>query len=315
MKLWSTRRKVSSSGVAGDSDSDRYGLNTLYEPSSPIVDIVFIHGLSGHRDRTWSAKNGAGPWPKELLAPKLPEARIMLYGYDAHVVKADSLVSNNGIGDHARSLLSALATCRDAEKSASEDLEMYRPLIFVAHSLGGLVCQEALVASRASAENHLRDILRCTWAIAFIGTPHSGVDSADAVDRLARWTAHVRQANPRIVQILRRDSELLARTQNDFHSLLRSQLSEGRREISITCFYEELPVPRFGEIVPKSSAILPSYPSIGIHRNHMDMVKFSTENDPGFISVVGELLRFQVCEWPLRTDRDKGRVRWHNNMW
>lgn len=48
----------------------------------------------------------------------------MLYGYDAHVVKADSLVSNNGIGDHARSLLSAIATCRDAEKSASEDLEV-----------------------------------------------------------------------------------------------------------------------------------------------------------------------------------------------
>lgn len=43
----------------------------------------------------------------------------MLYGYDAHVVRADSLVSNNGIGDHARSLLSALAMCRQAEKSAS----------------------------------------------------------------------------------------------------------------------------------------------------------------------------------------------------
>lgn len=43
----------------------------------------------------------------------------MLYGYDAHVVKADAPVSNNGIGDHARSLLSALAMCRQAEKSAS----------------------------------------------------------------------------------------------------------------------------------------------------------------------------------------------------
>lgn len=38
MKLWKTGRKASSGGVAGDSDSDRYGLNMLYEPSSPIVE-------------------------------------------------------------------------------------------------------------------------------------------------------------------------------------------------------------------------------------------------------------------------------------
>lgn len=40
------------------------------------------------------------------------------------------------------------------------------------------------------------------------------------------------------------------------------------------------------------SAILPAYVSIGIHSNHMDMTKFETEDDPGFISVTGELRRW-----------------------
>ena len=39
------------------------------------------------------------------------------------------------------------------------------------------------------------------------------------------------------------------------------------------------------------SAILPAYMSIGIHGNHMGMTKFETKDDPGFISVAGELRR------------------------
>jgi len=40
------------------------------------------------------------------------------------------------------------------------------------------------------------------------------------------------------------------------------------------------------------SAILPAYMSIGIHGNHMGMTKFETKDDPGFISVAGELRRW-----------------------
>lgn len=40
------------------------------------------------------------------------------------------------------------------------------------------------------------------------------------------------------------------------------------------------------------SAILPMYISIGIHSNHMEIAKFVSEDDPGFISVTGEL-----CRW------------------
>ena len=40
------------------------------------------------------------------------------------------------------------------------------------------------------------------------------------------------------------------------------------------------------------SAILPAYMSIGIHGDHMGMTKFETKDDPGFISVAGELRRW-----------------------
>lgn len=40
------------------------------------------------------------------------------------------------------------------------------------------------------------------------------------------------------------------------------------------------------------SAILPGYTSIGIHNNHMGMTKFESKEDPGYVSILGELRRW-----------------------
>jgi hypothetical protein len=40
------------------------------------------------------------------------------------------------------------------------------------------------------------------------------------------------------------------------------------------------------------SAILPSYNSIGIHKNHMDMAKFAEKEDPGYLAVSIEIWRW-----------------------
>jgi protein SERAC1 len=46
------------------------------------------------------------------------------------------------------------------------------------------------------------------------------------------------------------------------------------------------------QIVPRYSATLPGYTAIGIRADHKDMVRFASESDPGFISIVGELQRW-----------------------
>ncbi|KAK0627900.1 hypothetical protein B0T14DRAFT_451216 [Immersiella caudata] len=269
------------------------GIKVLHESSKALVDIVFIHGLTGDRERTWKSHEASEPWPKTLLPSELPTARIVTFGYDAYYV-ADwrGVVSENTVGDHASNLVTSLTSYREKDGTSG------RPIIFVCHSLGGLVCQDALVKSKEHAEPHLQSIFQCTRAIAFLGTPHRGAGLAPWAERLSRSLGAVKQTNTRIVALLRSESEMLARIQESFHAMMMTRNSgkdtgsHVQHPIEISCFYEELPLPGIGRIVPRESAVLPGYISIGIHANHMDMARFRAADDPGFLAVCSELRRW-----------------------
>lgn len=70
-------------------------------------------------------------WTQSTLGHRLPSARIFTYRYDAHPVRRSETTSNR-LMDHASNLLNDLAEDPLLADASS------RPLIFVAHSLGGL---------------------------------------------------------------------------------------------------------------------------------------------------------------------------------
>ena len=75
--------------------------------------IIFVHGLTGDREKTWRAKDAASPWPRTLLPAKVPNARILTFGYDAYVADWRGMVAQNRIGNHSMNLLTAVATYRE----------------------------------------------------------------------------------------------------------------------------------------------------------------------------------------------------------
>lgn len=123
-----------------------------------------------------------------------------------------------------------------------------RKILFVVHSLGGLVTQNAVYLSRGSAEKHIRQVGQCTIAIAFLGTPNFGADLASWAKFGTNLARAVKHANADIVAVLKPGSEMLANIQSGFHHTLRLRKEEGA-EISITCFYEELPLAIIGEVL------------------------------------------------------------------
>jgi hypothetical protein len=93
-------------------------------------------------------------WLQDLLPDKISQARIMTFGYNANLARNFSTLE---IRDHSRALLGAL---RDKRDSAEETT---RPIIFVCHSLGGIVVKQALRI--ATNEERYRCIAEATKGI------------------------------------------------------------------------------------------------------------------------------------------------------
>jgi protein SERAC1 len=205
-------------------------------------------------------------------------------GTRAFLVSA--VASSNRLIDHATNLLNDLTTDRACCNALA------RPLIFVAHSLGGLVSKEAILLSRNNPGAHLRDIFECTKGIVFMGTPHRGSWIADWAKIPASALDLVKCTNKSLLKILETDDQLLESIQIRFWSTIR-ELREDGRPIEVTCFFEELPLPVVGKVVSRESATLECYNMISIHANHRDMVKFSSAEDNGFKRLLGELIRWE----------------------
>jgi hypothetical protein len=129
--------------------------------------MVFVHGLTGNRKTTWTHKNGTF-WPR-TLAEDVPNARIMTFGYDADVVKLWGMAGSNNLRGHGKDLAFAVSDRRRDCRS--------RPIVFVAHSLGGLVCQQTLLIC-VEGDRNLEKVFKSTLGVIFMGTPHAGSDLA-----------------------------------------------------------------------------------------------------------------------------------------
>ncbi|RYO99655.1 hypothetical protein DL764_006739 [Monosporascus ibericus] len=240
------------------------GIQPLY-PEDCVVDIVFVHGLTGNRDSKWTAGDATEPWPEILLPSILSTAQVLAFGYDAYMADWRGVVSQNRISHHSWDLLTALASYREND------------------------AQMNTVTSRQRSERHLQSILRSNLAIIFLGTPPRGAGIARWAELLSQFNGLMNQTNSEIVDILRRDSEVLPRIQDSFHTMIVARRTERQPLIKVSFFYEEPPLPGVGLAVPYDSAILPGYIPIGIRSIHMDMTKFASTDDPQSVAICGEL--------------------------
>lgn len=106
--------------------ADGYGIKELASGQKTEVDIVFVHGLFGHRESTWTGlQNKSILWPRDLLSADVPNARILTFGYDADVAKLGAEVTNGTMESHAADLCEVLARLRSSTDSVKKDLVFF----------------------------------------------------------------------------------------------------------------------------------------------------------------------------------------------
>ncbi|KAK5283029.1 hypothetical protein LTR16_005586, partial [Cryomyces antarcticus] len=149
-----------------------------------------------------------------------------------------------------------------------------------------------LYASEAGSDDisPIRDVYESTRGILFIGAPHEGSSHAKLGGILSSIVGLVKKTNKDVVKALRK-CKASCRPPKAFFRLLSTRRDQGQA-LYITCCFEELDTPMIGTIVARCSATSAGYEAIGIHANHTDMTKFSANDSPGYIEVIGELQRW-----------------------
>jgi hypothetical protein len=218
---------------------------------------VFVHGFNGHPERMWTHKRGdakvpdegdesesAEPpskvrklnpfsgfqqkssincaavyWPRQLVQETVPNARVLTFGYDTHVRRLGPPVSRNTVYDIAWDFLVAL--------EAERRLDSRRPVIFIAHSLGGIVVKEMLRRSSSShlSQPQLHDVFESTIGIMFFGTPHGGGDPRGILQHVAEKAIKAAgfSVNKQIVDTLLPSAERLRELRDEFSPMAHQQ--------------------------------------------------------------------------------------------
>ncbi|MEE6475387.1 hypothetical protein FKM82_010736 [Ascaphus truei] len=252
-----------------------YVLHPQYRTRQPTgikADVLFVHGLLGAAFKTWRQQDRDQTlgdnasqedeytecWPKAWLAEDCPALRIISVEYDTHLSdwKAKCPVDNHrkSIAYRSSELLNKLKAAGVGE----------RPIIWVSHSMGGLLVKKMLL--NASRDEDMHGLVKHTQGIAFYSVPHHG-------SRLAEYSVNARLLLFPSVEVkeLSKDSPALKELNDDFIEFAKN------RGFKVLSFAETLPT-RVGSmmklhVVPVESANLGIGDLIPVEVNHLNICK------------------------------------------
>lgn len=274
-----------------DSDTDDVASSSAHESQrnsrseAPSLDVVFVHGLRGGPFKSWrlsedksSTKSGlvekideeAGKqgtfWPGEWLRTDFPHARLFSLKYKTNLTQWSG--ATLPLQEVSSMLLEKLLDAGIGN----------RPVVFVTHSMGGLVVKQMLY--QAKEENN-DDLVNNAIGLVFYSCPHFGSKLADMpwrmglVLRPAPTIGELRSGSPRLVEL------------NDYYRNLHKR---GLLEVLSFCETKVTPIVEgYGgwafrmEIVPIESA----YPGFGElvvleSTDHVNSCKPVSRNDPSY---------------------------------
>ncbi|KAF2156394.1 TPR-like protein [Myriangium duriaei CBS 260.36] len=261
----------------------RPSLEVLYEGPSTEIDVVAVHGLGSNVDWAWTWKNGNHHvhWLKDpnMLPSVIPNARIIGYNYVSRWHKDAPKTRLRLLGEN---LIHSLHEFRQGNRD--------RPIVFLGHSLGGLVITYALL--HAERIDDFQYLTHTTVGFVALGTPFRGTRMQSLADRLARLMI-LAGSSRTILRDLSLDNDTLWETLQDFCRL------ERKLNLPIVCFFEllrttfgrrfNIPGALKGMVVDEKSASMESWRSLSLNSDHVRINKFSSPSDPSFASVATQI--------------------------
>ena len=133
-----------------------------------VGDVVFVHGLGGDGKATWHPVGKPNSYWPAWLGEDMPHVGVWSIDYEASA--SAWLGGTMPIKDRANNIL---------ERLIADGIGTQRPVVFVTHSLGGLVVKEMLHQSLSLNNPEWEKVGRNTRGVVFLATPHTGSGGAD----------------------------------------------------------------------------------------------------------------------------------------
>ena len=208
-----------------------------------------------------------------MLPEKVPNARILTYGYNS---------STKNISEGQNVLDIALQLIVNLKDYRREKAEKHRDIVLVCHSLGGIIAKKAILLHQSSEEG--KAIRKSIVGIIFMGTPHCGSDLANIGSAFASIASMVVDMPRLLLKTLSKNSSALYDISREF-ATVTSDLN-----LKLISFYELNPCsPPWWKgksvvVVDKRSAILglPGEEIVAAHANHREICRFRGDEDPAF---------------------------------
>ena len=228
---------------------------------------------------------------------------MLVWSYNASVsTLTGATPSRDRIHHHAQTLIAQLYADRKLERQDE------KPIIFLCHSLGGLVVKRALSYSSLRSLDkitHIQSIFTCTYGILFFGTPHQGSSKAKLLGTLQKLAStivpkQISQFKSSLVSALEEESETLQNITDYFIPLIKHFR---------LCFFweqEKTDLKYTKEYIVERESAAPNFDNTersGISADHSGMVKFDSNRSPGFRMAAAVVL--QYCEDAPKAIRNK----------
>jgi hypothetical protein len=299
--------------------------------NKPELDVVFVHGLNGSHDNTWTNTKESFYWPN-ALANEFAEKKLRLWSLSYPAAPAQFGKDKNGAS------LQVGQEVGVAMRAKGISLPNNLPFVFVCHSFGGILVKRMLVEWRMAQLDYHYQCL----GVMFIATPHHSVDLARVlnicvnvvgwswgkvsgylggvlgqstqlpwvstiVEKIAQWKSPEPSA---IVEELSNVPEL-AKLNTDFSTYYRQRLDEKPLTISLlaeqnTIFGNHIVPEDFADPHLRKSLGAKPLPVLRVNADHLEICKLTKAEGPvwnaavAFINEVlerkGQIVSLSDCE-------------------
>ncbi|KAH8338072.1 hypothetical protein KR059_004917, partial [Drosophila kikkawai] len=122
-------------------------------------------------------------WPMEWLPDDYPDARIIGIDYTSALTEWSANFTKYCPCERGQGQFEVRASTL-LERIVASDVGNDRPIVWIGHSMGGLLTKLILIKSSDSEDPKVQQLAKSTRGIVFLGTPHRG-------SPIAKWKQHM----------------------------------------------------------------------------------------------------------------------------